>query len=89
MYWVGFYERFARIFGGCKMSIVVDLFKGRSILGRLREPDGVHHAIVGAISFAFIAASVVTIFPGDITGESAILLVAAVVGSLLAKVFVI
>ena len=71
------------------MSIIIDMLKGKPIWQGLRKPDGVHNAIVGAISFAFIAASVVAYLPGDITGEPAILLVAAVAGSILGKAFVI
>lgn len=71
------------------MSIVIDMLKGKSLRQYFREPDTAHHAIVGAISFAFIAAAVVSSLPGETTGGSAIFIIAAVAGSLFGKMFVI
>ena len=72
------------------MSIVIKmLLKGKTLRQYLLEPDAAHRAIVGAITFAFIAAAVVASWPGETTGESAILIGAAVVGSLLGQVFVV
>lgn len=70
------------------MFIVIKMLKGKSLRQYFLEPDAGHHAIVGAISFAFIAAAVVASLPGETTGGSAILL-AAVAGSLFGKLFVI
>ena len=75
------------------MSIVIDMLKGKlkdkSLRQYFREPDAAHHAIVGAISFAFIAAAVVASLPGETAGGSAIMIGAAVAGSLFGKLFVI
>jgi hypothetical protein len=63
--------------------------RGKFSVERFRTPEGIHTAIVGAISFAFIAAGIVPYLPALEPNSSLVILLAAGAGTLLGKVFVI
>jgi uncharacterized protein YcfJ len=71
--------------------IVWDIIRGKFDLREFLTPVRIHHAIVGALSFAFIAAGIGEQFSDSyaVLGTNTFVIAAAVAGGLAGKVLVI
>ena len=72
------------------MFLLPKLLTGKTTFGEVLKPENLHHAIVGALAFAFIGAALTTLTP-DTAGiaDPVIMITAVCVGTCIGKAFVL